>query len=126
MTRIGNQCHRIRQKPKATLDDHEHHVQRHRHGHSGIDALGRHAMSVPMSVLMLMLMSPSMLMSGRMLTPSFMPGLVIMATLTVMIMAMVVVVPAVIVLSHSPHLTLLVRTSACARVPGREPVPTIP
>jgi hypothetical protein len=63
MAGISDQCHRVGQKSKAALDDHENQVQRHRESHSGIDALGRYAMGmrVFMFVLVFMLV-PAMLM----------------------------------------------------------------
>ena len=94
MAGIGDQGDRIRQKAKAALDHHENQIEAHRDGHSGIDALSGDAMSMAM---------PAMIM--------LMPAMVLPAMVMVMVMLMLMVMawrlPAVIVLFHAPHLTLI-------------------
>ena len=55
MTRIGDQRDRVGQEPEAALYDHEHHIERHRDAHPGIDAVRAQRMAVGMRMRMVVL-----------------------------------------------------------------------
>src|SRR3984957_16781453 len=104
MPRIRDQRHRIGQKTKATLDDHECQIQPYCDRHPGIDALCRYAVCVTMPVVVPMVV---------VLVPFALPMIVgRMGMRVVMTVVMVMLMFTMVVLLHGPHLTSVAQVSA--------------
>src|ERR1700734_1820538 len=118
MAGIRDQRHRIGQNSKAALDEHESQIQPHGDRHSGIDALGRNAVRMP--VRMPMPVRVPMVSFGGVTAVLMIAALrtargtaMLMAMLMVMVMVMVMVImAAMIVWLHAPHLTSVAGMSA--------------
>src|SRR5271170_3918589 len=65
MPRVRDQCHRVRHKPKAALDEHENQVEGHREAHAKVDTLGSYRVRMAVIVVMPMFMSGRVLMRVR-------------------------------------------------------------
>jgi hypothetical protein len=121
MAGICDQCHRIGQKPKATLDDYEYQVKPDCDRHPGIDALSRYPMGVAMPMVVAMAMAVALCravvvrinvpMAVAVVPRAVVPVAVVpMAMRVVMVIAMLMV--TVVVLLHGLHSTSVAQMSA--------------